>query len=130
MWILIAVTTWLKTPLMGVIGASLVAQAVKSLPAMLEDPGSISGSGRSREEGNGLPIPVSLPGKFRGQEEPEGLQSMKSQSLGGDALKKREKVMPCNRGLFENKSCLCISTCWVLVPATEQIINMCCIIDF
>jgi len=55
---------------------------------------------------------------------------MKSQSLGGDALKKREKVMLYNRGLFENKGCLCISTCWVLVPATEQIINMCWIIDF
>ena len=36
MWILIAVTTWFKTPLMGIIGASLVAQAVKNLPAVLE----------------------------------------------------------------------------------------------
>ena len=34
------------------------------------DPGLISGSGRSYEEGNGLPIPVFLPIEFHGPEKP------------------------------------------------------------
>ena len=38
------------------IGASLVAQMVKNMPAMQEDPCLISGSGRSPREGNGYPL--------------------------------------------------------------------------
>ena len=46
------------------------------------DQGSIPGSGRSPGEGNGLPTPVFLPGKFHGPlEEPGGLQSMGSQRV-------------------------------------------------
>ena len=40
-------------------GASLIAQMVKNLPAMLEDLGSIPGSGRSPGEGNGYPLQYS-----------------------------------------------------------------------
>ena len=39
--------------------ASLVAQMVKHLPAMLETSGSIPGSGRSPGEGNGNPLQYS-----------------------------------------------------------------------
>ena len=38
---------------------SLVAQMVKTLPAMLGDPGSIPGLGRSPGEGNGNPLQYS-----------------------------------------------------------------------
>ena len=38
---------------------SLVAQMVKHLPAILGDPGSIPGSGRSSGEGNGNPLQYS-----------------------------------------------------------------------
>ena len=41
------------------IGASLVAQMVKNLPANAGDPGSISGSGRSPGEGNSNPLQYS-----------------------------------------------------------------------
>ncbi|CAI9164575.1 unnamed protein product [Rangifer tarandus platyrhynchus] len=49
--------------------ASLVAQMVKNLPANAGDPGSIPGSGRCPEEGNGSPLqyPVFLPGESHGQ---------------------------------------------------------------
>ena len=40
-------------------GASLVAQMVKSLPAVWADPGLIPGSGRSPGEGNGNPLQYS-----------------------------------------------------------------------
>ena len=36
-----------------------MAQTVKSLPAMLGDPGSIPGLGRSPREGNGNPLQYS-----------------------------------------------------------------------
>ena len=36
------------------------------------DPGSIPGSGRSHEEGNGNPTPVFLPGEFHGQRNMSG----------------------------------------------------------
>ena len=39
--------------------ASLVAQMVKNLPANAEDPGLISGLGRSPGEGNGYPLQYS-----------------------------------------------------------------------
>ena len=39
--------------------ASLVAQIVKSVPVVWEDPGSIPGSGRSPGEGNGYPLQYS-----------------------------------------------------------------------
>ena len=55
--------------------ASLVAQTVRNLPAML---GSIPGSGRSRGEGNGYPL-IFLPGEFHGHRTPAGY-SMGSQS--------------------------------------------------
>ena len=42
-----------------VIGASLVAQMVKHLPANAGDPGSIPGLGRSPGEGNGNPLQYS-----------------------------------------------------------------------
>ena len=46
--------------MLSLIIASLVAQTVKTpLPAMLEDPGSIPGSGRSPGEGNGNPLQYS-----------------------------------------------------------------------
>ena len=40
---------------------------VKKLPATAGDTGSILGSGNSPGEGNGIPTPVFLPGKFQGQ---------------------------------------------------------------
>ena len=40
---------------------------VKNPPANAGDAGSIPGSGRSPEEGNGLPTPVFLPRKCPGQ---------------------------------------------------------------
>ena len=39
--------------------ASLVAQLIKNLPAMQEDPGLIPGLGRSPGEGNGYPLQYS-----------------------------------------------------------------------
>ena len=39
--------------------SSLVARSVKILPAMLRDPGSIPGLGRSPGEGNGNPLQYS-----------------------------------------------------------------------
>ena len=51
-------------------GASQVELVVKNLSANagdVGDVGSIPGSGRSPEEGNGQSAPVSLPGKFHGQ---------------------------------------------------------------
>ena len=47
-------------------GASLVAQTVKTLPAMQETRVQSLGSGRSPGEGNGNPLQY-LPGEFRGQ---------------------------------------------------------------
>ena len=38
---------------------SLIAQSVKNLPAMQENPGMIPGSGRSPGEGNGNPLQYS-----------------------------------------------------------------------
>ena len=46
-------------PLHTFTGASLMAQLVKTLPAMQETPGSIPGSGRSDGEGIGCPFPYS-----------------------------------------------------------------------
>ena len=40
---------------------------VKNMPANAGDAGSIPGSGRSLEEGNGYPLQVFLPGKSHGQ---------------------------------------------------------------
>ena len=48
---------------LGFPGSSMV----KKLPANARDVGLIRGSGRSRGEGNGNPLPVFLPGKPRGQ---------------------------------------------------------------
>ena len=51
-------------------GASMVALAVKNLPANagdIRDAGSIPGSGRSPGGGHGNPLLVSLPGKSHGQ---------------------------------------------------------------
>ena len=39
---------------------SLMIQMVKHLPAMMEDPGSIPGSGRSPGEGNDNPLQYSF----------------------------------------------------------------------
>ena len=47
--------------------ASLVAQRVKCLPAMVGDLDSIPGLGRSPGEGNSNSTPVFLPGKSHGQ---------------------------------------------------------------
>ena len=57
-----------------------VAQMVKNLPALAEDLGSISGSGRSPGEGNGDP-PAFLPGKSHGQRSLVGYKSMGSQRV-------------------------------------------------
>ena len=46
--------------------ASLVAQTVKNLPAMLGDPGLIPGSGKIPWRRKCQPTPVLLPGKFHG----------------------------------------------------------------
>ena len=51
---------------------SLVAQTVKNLPVMQENPGSIPGSGRSPGEGNGNPLPLFLPGESHSQRSPVG----------------------------------------------------------
>ena len=62
---------------------SLVAQAVKNLPAKQETQvGSldlIAGSGRSPGEGNGNSLQYSCLGNSTGTAEPGGLQSMESQ---------------------------------------------------
>ena len=51
--------------------SSLVAQTVKSLPAIQETQGSIPGSGTSPEEGNGNPLQYSC--LERTKEGPKGL---------------------------------------------------------
>ena len=48
--------------------SSLVSQIVKSLPAIQETQGSIPGSGRSPEEGNGNPLQYSCLGNPMGGE--------------------------------------------------------------
>ena len=58
--------------------ASQVALLVKNPPADSGDMGSIPGSGRSPEGGNGNPLQYSYLGNSR-TEEPGGLQSMVSQ---------------------------------------------------
>ena len=55
-----------------------IAQLGKNLPAMLGDPGSIPGSGRSPGEGNGNPLQYSCLENPMA-EEPGGLQFMWSQ---------------------------------------------------
>ena len=52
------------------IGASLVVQTVKNVPAKQENPDSIPGSGRSPGEGHGNPL------QYSWTEETGGLQSM------------------------------------------------------
>ena len=44
---------------LNLVWTSLVAQMVKCLPTMREDPGSIPGSGNSPGEGNGNPLQYS-----------------------------------------------------------------------
>ena len=83
MWILIAVTTWFKTPLMGIIGASLVAQAVKNLPAVLETEVLSLGREDSLEKGIATHSSI-LAWRIPWAEEPCGLQSMGSQRVGQD----------------------------------------------
>ena len=46
-------------------GSSQVAQMVKNLPAVREDP--MPGLGRSHGKANGNPLPVFLPGELHGQ---------------------------------------------------------------
>ena len=48
-------------------GASVLAQAVKNLPAMHKDTGSIHGSGRFPGEGNGFPFQYSCHGVAKSQ---------------------------------------------------------------
>ena len=60
------------------LGAFLVAQMVKNLPAVQVDPASIPGSGRSSVGGHGRPLLYSCLG-IPWTEEPGGLQSMGSQ---------------------------------------------------
>ena len=62
--------------------AALAAQVVKNSPAMREDLGSIPGLGRSTWAWQHTP--VFLPGESPWTEEPGGLQSMGSQSVGHD----------------------------------------------
>ena len=64
---------------------------VKNLPAHAGDMGLIPGSGRSPGVGNGKPIPVFLPGKIPRTEEPDGLQSVRSQRVGHDIVTKTQK---------------------------------------
>ena len=62
---------------------------VKNLPANARDSGdagSIPGSGRSPEEGNGLSLQNSCLGNPTDREEPGGLQSMGSQRAGHDSV--------------------------------------------
>ena len=65
-----------------IIKASLVAQ-MESICCNAGDPGSIPGSGRSSGEGNGNPLQHSCLENLM-DEEPERLQSMKSQRVGHD----------------------------------------------
>ena len=65
-------------------GFSLVAQAVKNLPANAGDKGdtgSMPGSGRSLEEGMAIHSSI-LTGKIPRTEEPDGLQFMVLQKVG------------------------------------------------
>ena len=68
---------------------SLMAQLLKNLPAKLKsfchsgDPDSTLGSGRSSGEGNGNPASI-LAWRIPRTEEPGGLQSMPSQTVGHD----------------------------------------------
>ena len=58
---------------------------VKNLPANAEEPGSISGSGRSPREGNGNPLEnYCLEGPMDRGEESVGLQSMGPQRVRHD----------------------------------------------
>ena len=59
--------------------ASLMAQMVKNLPANAGDPGSIPGSRKSPEEGNGNSLKYSCPENPVDREKPGGLQSVGSQ---------------------------------------------------
>ena len=56
-----------------------MAQTVKNPPANAGDVGSIPGSGRSPGEGNGTHASI-LAWEIPGTEEPDRLQSMRSQS--------------------------------------------------
>jgi len=70
--------------MLSLIIASLVAQTVKTpLPAMLEDPGSTPGSGRSPGEGNGNPLQYSCLENSMGRRA-WGLQSMRLQRVKHD----------------------------------------------
>ena len=54
---------------------------VKNLPVNAGDVGLIPGSGRFPWRRKWQPTLIFLPGKFHGQEEPGGLQSMRSVQL-------------------------------------------------
>ena len=62
---------------------SLVAQTVKHLPTIVGDLSSIPGSGRSPGEGNGNPLQYFCLENPR-MEEPDRLQSLRSQRVGHD----------------------------------------------
>ena len=64
--------------------ASLVAQPVKSPPAMQGQPGSIPGWGRFPWRRDRLPTPVFLPRESSWTEEPGRLQSIGLQRVGHD----------------------------------------------
>ena len=84
------------------LGASLVVQTVKSLPAMQEALGSIPGSGRSPEEGNGNPLQYSclenpMDQKKKKQTEPGGLQSLgHKESDITERTRRGLKALPCH----------------------------------
>ena len=61
-----------------------MAQTVKHLPAMQEDPGSIPWSGRSPREENGNPLQYSCLGSPHGQRSLVGPQYIGSQRVGHD----------------------------------------------
>ena len=60
-----------------------MAQMVKNLPVMQEEPGSIPGSGKSLEKGMAMHSSI-LAWRIPWTEEPGGLQSMRSQRVRHD----------------------------------------------
>ena len=67
-----------ETPNGGFLGSSVSKESACSA----RDPGLISGSGRSPDEGNGKPPQVSLPGKSHGQRSLVGCSTWSRRELG------------------------------------------------
>ena len=68
----------------GIVKKEKKNQAQTASRSLSLDPGSIPGSGRSPGEGNGNPLQYILAWRIPWREEPDGLQSTRSQRVGHD----------------------------------------------